>query len=295
MENNFFTTENDKKFLSSFLNKELIGEFISKEKTHPNGQIGPSLSLYFIELVNRIKGTLAAMKAFAFLSRDQFKDQELGEHFYKIVNEDVEKTISLLNCFGDYLNFTTPLIKKNTVHTLIEAVLKKHEHQLEEKKIKIIKKQFEKDLPETIVPDEQLRYILNSVIAYTLLSIPPNGSVGFLTRLFDMEAYKGEEKDQLQKDGKYIEILIVSSGYEKSVEPIEVAPGIPATHQEEAVDLILKLVKEIIKKNRGMMKLKVYDEKPMTFISLILPIERRNVVHYPSPEDRLKKAMMGEK
>ncbi|PIX21333.1 MAG: hypothetical protein COZ69_15360 [Deltaproteobacteria bacterium CG_4_8_14_3_um_filter_45_9] len=296
MDNSFFTTKDDKKFFSSILNKEDIEESTSEEEAPSNGQNGLSLSLYYVELVNRIKASLSAMKTFAFLSRDNFKDQELGEEFYKIVNEDIGKTISLLDCFNDYINFSTPMIKKNTVNTFVEEVIKKHESQFEEKKIKIIKKQFEKDLPETIVPDEHLRYILNSVIQYILLSIPSNGSVGFLTRFFDVEAFKGKERNQLQKDGKYLEILVVSTGYEKWGDQVEVVPGTSAYYQqEEAIELILKLAKEIIKKNKGMMRFKIYDEKPMTFISLILPIERRNVVHYPSPEERLKRAMVVEK
>jgi len=187
------------------------------------------------------------------------------------------------------------VIKSNTVNNLIEEVTQKHGSQFEEKKVKIIKKQFEKDLPETILPDEQLRYILNSIIEYVLLSIPLYGSIGFLTRLFDIEALTSEEKRQLQ-NGKYLEILVVSTSYEKSDEQTEIVPGIPAhPQQEEATELILKLAKEIIKKNRGMMRQKVYEDKKMTFISLILPIERRNVVQYPSSEERINKTMGNEK
>ena len=72
-------------------------------------------------------------------------------------------------------------------------------------------------------------------------------------------------------------------------------PGMASPHQEEAVELILKLAREIIEKNKGMMRYKVYEDKPMTFISLVLPVERRSVVHYLSPEERLKKTMVGEK
>jgi hypothetical protein len=57
----------------------------------------------------------------------------------------------------------------------------------------------------------------------------------------------------------------------------------------------LRLAKEVIKKNRGMMRQKVYEDRKITFISLILPIERRNVIRYPSSEERLKKTMGGEK
>ncbi len=66
-----------------------------------------------------------------------------------------------------------PRLKSNTVNTIVEEVIKKHESEFEERKIKIIKKQFDRDLPEAILPDEQLRYVLTSVIECVLLSIPP--------------------------------------------------------------------------------------------------------------------------
>lgn len=296
MESIFPVTEDDKNFLSSLLNKEGGEGSTSKEEGPSNGNTRLSLAIYFVELFNRIKASLSAMQAFAFLSRENFKDRELGEHFYKIVNEDIAKTISLLDCFNDYINFSTPVVKRDTVNSLVEEVIKKHERRFEEKRIKIIKKQFEKDLPETILPDEQLRYILNSVIQYALLSTPSDGSIGFLTRFLDMEALKGKEWGQLQKDGRYLEILVVSAGYEKPNEEAGLIPGMASPHQEEeAVELILKLAREIIEKNRGMMRYKVYEDKPMTFISLVLPVERRSVVHFLSPEERLKKTMVSEK
>jgi len=295
MESTFLITEDDKSFLSSLLNKEGSEGSAPKEENSPNGKVRLSLPIYFVELFNRVKASLSAMQAFAFLSRENFKDRELGEHFYKIVNEDIAKTISLINCFNDYINFSTPMVKRDTVNTLVEETIKKNEAQFEEKRIKIIKKQFEKDLPETILPDEQLRYILNSVIQYALLSTPPDGNIGFLTRFLDTETVKGKEWGQLQKDGRYLEILVVSAGYEKSDEEAGVIPGVASLHQEEAAELILKLAREIIEKNRGMMRYKVYEDKPMTFISLVLPVERRSVVHYLSPEERLKKTMVNEK
>jgi len=296
MEDSPFPTQNDTDFFSSLLNQQENQGYTSQQEAPPSSRNSFSLSLHYVELFNRIKASLAAMQAYAFILRDNSKDKELGEHFYKIVNADIEKTVSLLNCFNDYVNFSTPMIKSDTVNILVEEVINKHVSQFEEKKVQIIKKQFEKDLPETILPDEQLTYILNSVIECVLLSIPLNGSVGFLTRSFDIETLTSEEKRQLQKDGKYLEILVVSTSNKKSDEPIEVVPAIPPhPQQEEATELILKLAKEVIKKNRGMMRQKVYEDRKINFISLILPIERRNVIRYPSSEERLKKTMGGEK
>jgi hypothetical protein len=44
--------------------------------------------------------------------------------------------------------------------------------------------------------------------------------------------------------------------------------------------LELRLIKEIIQKNRGMMKFEVNEKKPRTLISLKFPIERRKLIYY---------------
>jgi nitrogen-specific signal transduction histidine kinase len=204
---------------------------------------------------------------------------EFREHFYRIVTEDIEKIDAVLNGLLSYIKINTPLEKKNTVHFILEDVLKRHERQLEDKKIKIFKK-FERDLPETVVHDEQLRYILNALLQYAIPAIPPNGSIGFLTKSFDMSKDTANEKKSIQKDGRYIEILIVFTGFKKPVEQFGTVLGIPAVQKEEAIELELRLIKEIIQKNRGMMKFEVNEKRPRTFISLKFPIERRKLIYY---------------
>jgi hypothetical protein len=88
------------------------------------------------------------------------------------------------------------------------------------------------------------------------------------------------EKKFIQKDGRYIEILIVFTGYKKPVEQFGTVLGIPAVQKEEAIELELRLIKEIIQKNRGMMKFEVNEKKPRTLISLKFPIERRKLIYY---------------
>jgi hypothetical protein len=58
--------------------------------------------------------------------------------------------------------------------------------------------------------------------------------------------------------------------------------GIPGPQPEEAIELELRLIKEIIQKNRGMMKFEANEKKPRTLISLRFPIERRKVIYYLS-------------
>ena len=285
--------EDEKDLLSSLLSKSEAKPSPPEEKNPQEEQIPYSLFNIFTELIHHVKGSLAAMKTFAFLSKDKFSDSELGEDFFRIVSEDIEKTISLLNCFQDYLNFNIPMKKMNTVNNIIDDILRNVEDQLEEKKIKIIKKQFEKNLPETILPDEQLKYVLNSVILYVVHSTPPYGSIGFLTQQFDPQESMSEELSALQKDGKYIEVQIASMG-DKQRELLDLVPGMTAEHQEEGVDLILQLVRQILERNRGLLRVKLNPKESMSFISLIIPMERRKVLHYLSTEERLKRSKMME-
>jgi len=293
MKDSFVKKEDEKDLLSSLLHKSEVKPSPPEEKNPQEEQIPYSLFNIFMELVHRVKGSLAAMKTFAFLSKDKFSDSELGEDFYRIVSDDIEKTISLLNCFQDYLNFNTPMRKMNTVNNIIDEILKNLEDHIEDKKIKIVKKQYEKNLPETILPDEQLKYVLNSVILYMVHSTPPYGSMGFLTQQFEPQEPMSEDLAALQKEGKYIEVQIASMG-DKQRELLDLVPGMTVDQQEEGVDLILQLVKEIIQRNRGLLRLKVNPKESMSFISLIIPMERRKVVHYLSTEERLKRSKMTE-
>jgi hypothetical protein len=211
------------------------------------------------------------------LARVKLSDREFGEFFYRSVTKDIGKADLLLEGFLKYLVVNTPLKKKDTIHRMIEEVLKKFQVQLESKKIKL-SKNFEKDLPETIVPDEPLRYILNSMLQYGVNSVTPNGYMGFLTKTY---LFKGEELTQsdLRKDGRYVEIEMFFTGYRKEKEQFEESLTF---HEEEPLDLILRLVKEIVRRNQGIMRFETDEKEGKTFICIRFPSERREIVHYQS-------------
>jgi two-component sensor histidine kinase len=275
-----FETENESNTFLHFLKK--VG--VRPPEFNPLGLTsephGNSLSLFLIELVHRIKNPLVSIKTFTQLLRNKFSDEEFREQFYRIVTEDIEKIDGILNGLLSYIKIDTPLEKRDTVRFILEDVLKGHEGYLENKKIKIFKK-FQKDLPETVVHDEQLKYILNALLQYAIPSIPSNGSIGILTQSFEGSKEISNDKKLLQRDGRYIEILIVFTGYKRPIEKFQTVLGI-SDIQEEAMELELRLVKEIIQKNRGMMKFQVNEKKPRTIISLKFPIERRKVFYYQS-------------
>jgi signal transduction histidine kinase len=277
----FSKAETESSSFSSFL-KKMEGEISAfKEKPSSDEQNTHTLSTFFIELVHRIKNPLVSIKTFTQLLREKFNDAEYRDQFYRVVTEDIERIDSVLNGLMNYIKIITPVEKTNTIHFVLEDILKKHEAQLKAKQIKIFKK-YEKDLPETTVHEEQLRYIFNSLLEYIIPFIPPSGGIGFLTKSLNTHKETDPRKILLKEDSGHIEIMIVFTGFKKPSEPLKTVLGIPAPQQEEAIELELRLIKEIIQKNRGMMKFEFNEKKPRTFISLKFPIERRKVIYYPS-------------
>jgi hypothetical protein len=234
----------------------------------------------FIELIHHMKSTLDSIKKYTQLSRGRFSDKEFGEFFYRMITKEIEKNDLLVNSFLNYVKVTTPIPKKGTVNTLIEEVLKKHQVRLEENKTKIFRN-FEKDLPETIVPDEQLRFILNSILQYAMASMRSDGNIEFLTKSSALQKESSEEA-VFKDESKSVEILVVFTSHKKPMEkPIQESRA-PAPKEEFVSDVLLRLVDATVKMNRGVTRLEVDETKAKRSVFLKLPAERRQVVCYES-------------
>ena len=278
MEGSLFGIENGRRSFASSPVREGLESIKYKLDFLSNEQNTSFLSSFFVELIEHMKNMLSSIKNYTQISRGKFSDREFGEYYYRAVTEDIEKIDLVLNNLLNYIKVQKPIIKMNTVHNTIEEVLKKNQTKLDEKGIKLFKK-FEKDLPETIVPDEQLKYIVSSVLQYAMALTPPNWNIGLSTRSLILEKEAGEMDDLFKRDGRYIEISVVFAGYNKPSEPTLKTAPLP---KEEASDLILRFVKEVVMRNRGVMRIGADEKKTKTFISLRFPVERRKVVYYQS-------------
>ena len=272
---------NERTSFASFLKRVEVKPPESPKQEASSETNGPPLPIFFIELVHRIKNPLVSIKTFTQLLREKFNDPEYREYFYRIVTEDIDKIDALLDRLLNYVKINSPLRKTNTVHSLLDEVFKKHGGWVQERRIKIYRK-FEKDLPETVVHDEQLRYILSSIFQYAIPSVPPGGSIGCLTRSLLLTKEAGEKESLSAQNGRWIEIVFFFNGVRRTAEPFETTLGVDSFPQEEAIDLELRLVKEMIQKNRGTMRFEVNEKKARTLIFLRFPVERREVFYYPS-------------
>jgi len=278
MEWNPFKVESNGKSSESSSVKDELESIKSKLNYLTGEQNAPFLTPFFIELIQRIKNNLGSIKNYSQMSREKFSDREFGEYYYRAVTEDIEKMEMVLNSLIDYMRLHAPIRKMNTVHTILEAVMKKHQVKLEEKGIKLLRR-FEKDLPETVVPDEQLRYVLSSVLQYAILVTPPRWNMVLSTKTLSLEKGRGEEEGLLKRDGKQIKISVVFAVPRRPDEP---ASGATPIQKEDAPDILLRFVKEVVLRNHGTMKVGADEKRTKSFISLRFPVERRQVVYYQS-------------
>jgi nitrogen-specific signal transduction histidine kinase len=276
--NSFFDSEKKDNQLFSFLKNDELKPKESRKEGLPNEQ-GPSfMDSVLIELVHGIKNALASIYHATVLTMDKYDDVEMRERSHTQVREDIKKIDSVLNSVLNFISINTPILKTNTLYMILEEILEANEKQLRQKNIKIIKR-YGKDLPDTFIHPEQVRFIFHSVLQYAVLSAAPNESIGFLMESSDVDNGTGAEKASLENNRRYIEVMIGFNGDGKSVSPSENLSETPGDPREGMIDLILRLAKEILQRNHGMM-IETHGERLKTLIHLRFPVERRKVVYY---------------
>lgn len=226
-----------------------------------------------------MRSALRSIRDVTELSRGKFRDKEFGKFFCGFIAKEIEISDLLLTSLLHYIKSGTAIEKTNTVHTLIEQALSKYRAQLEEKNIKTTDT-FEENLPETIVPDEQLKYILNSVLLYAVASTPPSGNIEFLTKSSGLQTRTGGGQAFFVKADRYVEIRVVFSRVARPGWSGRAMEGIPSLQKDVGFDLLLRLTKEVILRNQGVMKFETDEEKARMIVSLRFPVERRKVFSY---------------
>jgi len=276
--NDFIEPEKEDNPLDSFLRKDEVKPTESKKEGLPNER-GPSfMDSFLIELVHSIKKTLASVYQATVLTMDRYDDVEIRKRSHTQVKEDINKIDSVLNSLLNFINVNTPIIKTNTLYVILEEILEANDKQLRQKNIKI-SKTYEKDLPDTFVHPEQVRFILHYVLQYAILSTPPNGTIGLLMKSCDIHDGTVAEKTSPENNRRYIEVMIGFNGNRKPANQLDNLSETPEDQEEGTTDLILRLAKEILERNHGRM-IETHGKRWETLIALRFPVERRKVVYY---------------
>ena len=274
----FFESEGKNNSVDSFPKQPETEASELKQEGLPKEEDLPFMSSFLIELVSGIKTTLSSIHHATVLSMERSDDAGIRKRSHNQVTNDIRRIDSVLNSLLNFININTPIARTNTLYTILEEVLEANEKQLREKDIKIVKK-CEEDLPETYIHNEQVRFILHSVLQYAIFSTPRNETIGFLMKALDFHDAMDTQKDSSGKKKGYVEVVVGFDGDVKLTGPLENLLKMPED-QRQATDLILILANEILTKNRGSMSIESNGKRPKTLITLRVPIERRNVVYY---------------
>jgi K+-sensing histidine kinase KdpD len=274
-ENDFIESEKKDHPLNSFQNKEEVKPKESKKEGPPGEQDPSFMDSFLIEMVHSIKNGLASVYHATVLTMDKYDDVDIRKRSRTQVKEEIKKIDSVLNTLLNFINVNTPITKTNTLYVILEEILEASDKQLRQKDIKIYKK-YENDLPDTFIHPEQVRFILHSALQYAILSTPPNEVIGFLMKSGDNG--KGAEKNLPEDKRRYVEVMIGFDGDGKPGNKSENLSETPQDQSKGMADLILKLAKDILERNHGMMI--ETRKKSETILTLRFPIERRKVVYY---------------
>ena len=255
-----------------------------KESITPNEPLVSLLIPYLTEIIDQFENTLKNIRDYTGISQEKVSYSEFVKNLSRMITDETRKIGLVKNMLTSYVKFANPIPKQGTVNTLIEEELNKYQAKLETKNIKLYKN-FEKGLREAAVPDEHLRFIVKWILHYSITLIPFNGGLGLLTRSKVSEKEAGGEQDSNRKEGKDIEISIVCTGYTGPAEQNGARPGMLPDQTNGILDFGLRLVDEIVQKNRGVMKLEADEKKAKIAISLRFPMGRRTAIHYRSTDE----------
>jgi len=255
----------------------------SKDATDSEGSSIPAPP-HLVELVYHVRKYLPQLKDLVRLSDGRFVDKRFGEYFSQSLSKALGNLDTVLKEYLDYARVSAPLEKRDTIHGLIEEILKRYQGLLEEKEIKLFKK-FEQSLPETTVPEDPLRFILNSLLWYALTWISPIVSMGFLTQTLPLRIETtSKEGIPLKRERQDIEIIIILSGHKEplrvSASPVEM----PVLEKEGVAGFMLRLIEDIVRDNRGEFRTETDAKKAWILFSLTFPVERRKKIYYKPAE-----------
>ena len=193
------------------------------------------------------------------------------------MTKEMEKTENWANSLLEYVRVIAPSEKSGTVHTLLEETLKEYQARLGEKKTEVTK-ELEPGLPETIVPDEHMRYILRCLLGYAINVMPPHGSLRFRTR----SSVSGAENERMGFTvvGRAIEITTAFSAVMKRKEEPPAGLETISNRGKEILKFQIWSLEIVVRRNQGNLTFAVDKEREDITIFMKFPIERRRGVCY---------------
>lgn len=232
-----------------------------------------------VETIHGIKKHLRSARDFVGLSRGKFNDGTFERYFNRVMAEDLEKIDLALNGLLHYIRIQTPIRKSGTLERLLNQTVEALKGRLEERGVKVFRR-FEESLPETIVPEEALRYVLDVVLRYAGAFVSTSGGVGISSKSIG-ETPKGVGREVPSIGSRpYVEVMAVFTTGQRPAEENKEPYGRMGEGKEELLELELRIARAIVQKNQGRLWLEKDEKKGKAWLVLRLPVERRKVFQF---------------
>lgn len=232
-----------------------------------------------VETIHVVKKRLRSAQDFTKLSQGKFSDTAFERYFSRALVEDLEKIDQALNGLLHYIRIQTPMRKKGTLERLVNRTIDALKGKVEEKGVKVFRR-LEEGLPETVVPEGTLQYVLDVVLRYAASSVSTQGGIGISLKSA-AEGRKGAG-EALPSIGPrpYVEAVAVFTTKGKRPDQDREGFGRTAEGEGELLDLELRICQAIVEKYQGRLRLERDEKKGKVWLVLKLPVERRRVFQF---------------
>ena len=226
-----------------------------------------------LDVIHSTKNMLCDIRDLSRHTHNKFVNKDF-EEFFTQISSLIEQTDLLLDGFLNYVRSAAAVTRKDTVNTLIEKTLEKHHNKLEAKNIRVFKK-LEKELPETVVPDEHMEFILDSIVQYSSTVMPFAGEIFFSTKSAFVTPRPTFATAVPMREDYSRRSIQISATYKGSKEQFKMEMKSLSGHPETAPNLLLRLVSLLVNEHHGTIEHESDDTKAEGHIVLKFLSDRR--------------------
>lgn len=240
---------------------------------------GLELLPLIVETIHGVRKRLRSTRDFTGLSRGKFNDPAFEQYFGRVLVEDLEKVDLALSGLLHYIRIQMPVRKSGTLERLLNRTVEALKPKVEGKGAKVFRRS-EGSLPETIVPEETLRYVLDVVLRYAASRVSRNGGIGVSSKSV-RESRKSVEGEMPSIASRgYVEVVTVFTTREKLTEEDKGSFRPEAEGRDELLEMELRIAQAIVEKYQGLLRLETDEKKGKAWLVLRLPEERRKVFQF---------------
>ncbi len=222
------------------------------------------IDLLLAELAHEVKNPLVAIKTFTQLLSDRFDDPNFRNNFYQLVKQDVDRINNLIEGLLTYTKIKEPVFKRKRIDNTIDEILEEKTELLKEKGIEVIR-DFDRDLPEITMDEDQIKYALTNILAKAINTM--EGGLIYIRA-------KSSDVNREDQRGKNVDITISYPEGERDLTALGT----------DLKGLEISLSQRVIERNQGKMTAENVDGKRQ--INLSIPVDAHLIVFLEKSEER---------